>query len=108
MTQSFPTGGDSPTSGFAGDFTGNGFTDLVVGNNGDGQLALLTGGPGGLSLSQTLSSAEAPNPTALSFAGVSDGLLSFYVSTAGHEAATNLAFNLERGRRPEGPGRRAA
>ena len=37
-----------------------------------------------------------PNPTALSFGGVSDGLLSFYVSTAGHEAATNLTFNLER------------
>ena len=40
--------------GFAGDFTGNGFTDLVVGNNGDGRLALLAGGAGGLSLSQTL------------------------------------------------------
>ena len=57
-------------------------------------LALLIGGPGGLSLFQTLSSAEVPNPTALSFGGVSDGLLSFYVSTAGHEAATNLTFNL--------------
>ncbi len=77
-----------------GDFTGDGFTDLVVGNNGDGQLALLMGGPGGLSLSQTISSAEAPNPTALSFGGVTDGLLSFYVSTAGHEAATNLTFDL--------------
>jgi hypothetical protein len=96
-TQTFPTGGDSPTSGFAGDFTGNGFTDLVVGNNGDGDLALLMGGSNGLSLSQTLTSAEAPNPTSLSFAGVSDGLLSFYVSTAGREAALSLAFNLEGG-----------
>ena len=51
VIQSFPTGGDSPTTGFAGDFTGDGFTDLVVGNNGDGHLALLLGGPGGLSLS---------------------------------------------------------
>src|SRR5262249_55514962 len=33
-------------------------------------------------------------PTSVSFAGVSDGLLSFYVSTAGREAATALAFNL--------------
>ncbi len=97
VTQSFSTGGDRPTAGFAGDFTSNGFTDLVVGNNGDGQLALLTGGPGGLSLTQTLSSAEAPNPTGLSFAGVSDGLLSFYVSTAGHEAALSLAFDLNAG-----------
>jgi FG-GAP-like repeat len=102
VTHSFPTGGDSPTTGFAGDFTGNGFTDLVVGNNADGQLALLTGGLGGLSLSQTISSAEVPNPTALSFGGVSDGLLSFYVSTAGHEAATSLAFNLNGGPESEG------
>src|SRR4029077_6136407 len=85
------------TTGFAGDFTGNGFTDLVVGNNGDGHLALLLGGASGLSLSQTLTSAEAPNPTSLSFAGVSDGLLSFYVSTAGREAALNLAFDLNGG-----------
>jgi hypothetical protein len=102
LTQNFPTGGNSPTAGFAGEFTNDGFTDLVVGNNGDGRLALLTGGPGGLSLSQTISSAEAPNPTALSFGGVSDGLLSFYVSTAGHEAATSLAFNLNGG--PESDG----
>jgi hypothetical protein len=93
-TRTFATGGDRPTAGFAGDFTRDGFTDLVVGNNGDGRLALLLGGPNGLSLSQTLTSAEAPNPTGLSFAGVSNGILSFYVSTAGHEAAVNLAFTL--------------
>ena len=48
LTQTFATGGDRPTTGFAGDFNGNGFTDLVVGNNGDGHLALLLGGAGGL------------------------------------------------------------
>jgi hypothetical protein len=97
VRQTFATGGDLPTSGFAGDFAGSGFTDLVVGNNGDGHLALLMGGTNGLSLSQTLTSAEAPNPTSLSFAGVSYGLLSFYVSTAGREAALNLAFDLSGG-----------
>ena len=93
-TETFSTGGDRPTTGFAGDFRSNGFTDLVVGNNGDGHLALLLGGADGLSLSQTLVSAEAPTPTGLSFAGVSRGVLSFYVSTAGHEAALELAFDL--------------
>jgi hypothetical protein len=97
VIQSFPTGGGAPTAGFAGDFTHDGFTDLVVGNNADGHLALLMGGAGGLSLSQTMVSAEAPNPTGLSFAGVSDGLLSFYVSTAGREAALHLTFDLEGG-----------
>ncbi len=96
-TQTFATGGDAPTSGFAGNFTGDGFTDLVVGNNGDGRLALLLGGPGGLSLSQTLTSPAVPEPTSLSFAGVSDGTLSFYASTAGREAATAMAFALSPG-----------
>ena len=38
-TQTMPTGGVLPTSGFAGDFTGSGFTDLVVGNTADGRIA---------------------------------------------------------------------
>ena len=69
VTQTIPTGGLRPTSGFAGDFNGNGFTDLVVGNSGDGRIALFTGGAGGLSLSQTTTSAEVPSPTSLSFGG---------------------------------------
>jgi hypothetical protein len=95
--QTFPTGGEQPTTAFAGDFTGSGFTDLVVGNTGNGHLALLLGGTGGLSLSQTLVSAEAPAPTGLSFAGVSGGVLNFYVSTAGRESALQMSFDLSGG-----------
>ncbi len=94
LIQSFSTGGDSPITGFAGDFNGNGFTDLVVGDNADGHLALLVGGSGGLSLSQSLSSPAAPNPTAVSFGSLSDNVLSFYVSTAGRDAALQMAFDL--------------
>ena len=100
----FATGGDSPTTGFAGDFSGNGLTDLVVGNNGDGNLALLLGGSEGLSLSQSLSNPAAPNPTAVSFGGVTDGVLSFYVSTAGHDAALEMAFDLSSSAAIIGPG----
>jgi hypothetical protein len=53
------------------------------------------GGFGGPSLSQTRINTKVPNPTALSFADVSDGLLSFYVSTAGRERAYHLTFDLE-------------
>jgi hypothetical protein len=102
VIQTISTGGLLPTSGFAGDFEGNGFADLVVGNNADGHIALLLGGPGGLSLSQTLSSPEAPSPTSLSFGGVSDGVLSFYVASAGREAALGLAFDLAGGTGAEG------
>src|SRR5262249_37271617 len=48
LTQTFATGGLQPSTGFAGDFLGNGFSDLLVGNTGDGHLALLLGGSGGL------------------------------------------------------------
>ncbi|MFI5454073.1 MAG: FG-GAP-like repeat-containing protein [Isosphaerales bacterium] len=97
VTQTIGAGGLRPVAGFAGDFSGNGFTDLVVGDNGDGRFALFTGGPAALSLSQTVTSAEAPSPTSLSFAGVTDGVLSFYASTAGRETASLLAFNLDQG-----------
>jgi hypothetical protein len=100
--QSIPTGGLRPSSGFAGDFTNSGFTDLVVGDSADGHIALLLGGVSGLSLSQTLFSADAPSPTALSFRGLSDGVLSFYVASAGHEAALSLAFDLTGGPGAEG------
>ena len=94
VTQTIPTGGVLPTSGFAGQFSGNGFTDLVVGNTADGRIALFLGGAGGLSLNQSTTSPEVPSPTSLSFAGLSGGVLSFYAATAGREAASLLAFNL--------------
>ncbi len=95
VTQTISTGGVYPSSGFAGNFTGNGYTDLVVGNTADGRIALFTGGAEGLNLSQSTTSAAVPSPTSLSFAGVSDGVLSFYAATAGREAASLLSFNLD-------------
>jgi hypothetical protein len=94
VIETVPAGGLNPSSGFAGDFTNNGFADLVVGNFADGHLALLLGGPSGLTLSQSLTSDAVPSPTSLSFAGVSGGVVSFYAATAGHEVASLLAFNL--------------
>ena len=99
VTQTFATGGTSPTSGFAGDFTGDGFTDLVAANNGNGHLSLLLGGNSGLSLSQSLSSPAAPNPTAVSFGGFENGVLSFYVSSSGREARSRWRSTWERKRR---------
>ena len=95
VIQTIATGGVLPTSGFAGEFTGNGYTDLVVGNTADGRIALFTGGAEGLNLSQSTTSSAVPAPTSLSYAGLSDGVLSFYAATAGREAASLLSFNLD-------------
>ena len=62
VIQTIAAGGLRPVSGFAGDFIGNGFTDLVVGNNGDGRFALFTGGPGGLSLEPDHHQRGGPEP----------------------------------------------
>jgi hypothetical protein len=95
------SGGNNPGAGFARDFDFDGFSDLVIANRGDGRLALFLGGGTGLSLSQSFTSSAVPHPTALAFDSVSDGLLSFYASTEGLEAATLLSFTLAGGR--EGP-----
>jgi hypothetical protein len=97
VTRTFGAGGVRPSTGFSGDFNGDGISDLVVGNSGDGHLALLLGGADGLSVAQTLFSPDAPSPTSLSFGGLSDGVLSFYVASAGREAALSLAFDLAGG-----------
>ncbi|MFO0950111.1 MAG: FG-GAP-like repeat-containing protein [Isosphaeraceae bacterium] len=92
--RSFASGGLRPAAGFAGDFNGDGLADLVVGNGGSGTFSLFLGGARGLSLSQTAASPAVPSPTSLSFAGVNGGVLSFYAATAGREAASLLAFDL--------------
>jgi hypothetical protein len=96
---SLPSGGLRPVAVLADDFNFDGFFDAVVANNGDGRLALFLGGNQGLSLSQVLIPTQTglPHPTALALDSFGDGLLSFYASTEGLEAATLLAFNLRGG-----------
>jgi hypothetical protein len=93
VIETIPAGGLRPSSGFEGDFTDNGFSDLVVGSTGSGVFSLFLGGAGGLTLSQSFTSEAVPSPTSLSFAGVSEGVISFYAASAGREAASLLAFN---------------
>ena len=101
VIQTVSAGGVRPVAGFAGNFSDSGFTDLVVADNGDGRFVLFTGGENGLSLSQTFTTEEDPNPTSLSFAGFSDGEISFYASTEGRETASLLAFRLDENGAPE-------
>ena len=72
----------------------SGFDDLVVANNGDGVFALFEGDSEGIALETTETAPDLPNPTALSFAGISGGLVQFYAATEGREAAALVALSL--------------
>src|SRR5262249_18116288 len=52
---SFSSGGEGPVAALAGDFNHDGFTDLIVANNGDGHITLLRGTADGPLLIRTFS-----------------------------------------------------
>jgi hypothetical protein len=72
----------------------SGFEDLVVGNAGDGVLALFEGGAEGLGLMSAATEPNLPDPTALAFAALSGGQVQFYAATAGREAAELVSLSL--------------
>src|SRR5262249_54918652 len=87
------SGGVDPTTAFA--FTSaSGFEDLVVGNSGDGVLALFEGGPDGLFLISAETQPNLPEPTALALPALSGGQVQFYAATAGREAVELVALSL--------------
>lgn len=92
-----PTGGILPVAGFARDLDGNGLTDLVVAHGGDGRYSLLFAGPDGPSLVASRSFTDVPRPSALALASVSEGAVSFYTTSAGREAAVQLALSWDAG-----------
>jgi hypothetical protein len=87
------SGGEDPTTAFAF-ASSSGFEDLVVGNGGDGVLALFEGGADGLSLTSTTTEPDLPSPTALVFSGLGGGAVQFYAATEGREAAALVALSL--------------
>ncbi len=92
-TSTIASGGIDPDAAFA--FAdGSGFEDLVVGNAGDGELALFEGGLDGLGLAAATSEANLPDPTALAFSALTGGQVQFYAATAGHESAELVALSL--------------
>ena len=93
VTTTISSGGLDPETAFGFEST-SGFEDLVVGNSGDGVLALLEGGQGGLTLASTQVEPDLPSPTALAFSALTGGQIEFYAASAGREAADLVALNL--------------
>jgi len=87
-----PSGGVAPDAAFA--FGSGGFDNLVVGNAGDGVLALFEGSSEGLALTSSETAPDLPSPTALAFLGLTGGQVQFYAATEGQEAAALVALSL--------------
>ena len=100
-TATIPSGGVDPVTAFEFD-SGSGFDSLVVGNNGDGVLALLQGGPDGLNLSSTMTERDVPSPTALVFSAFTAGQVEFLAATAGARTLSrwHLTWVSKRSRYP--------
>jgi hypothetical protein len=93
VTTPIASGGVDPTTAF--DFSsGNGFEDLVVGNTGDGTLALFEGGPDGLSMHSVETEPDLPDPTSLAFSALTGGQVQFYAAAAGQKSAQLVALSL--------------
>ncbi|MBV8231013.1 MAG: VCBS repeat-containing protein, partial [Planctomycetaceae bacterium] len=90
QAQEIPSGGTDPVAALAGDFLGDGRTDLLVANNGDGRLALFLGGSDGLEPSINFENPDLPNPTALAM----DDLGRIFGVSEGDEAAVLITLGL--------------
>ena len=90
-SQIFSSGGFDPVAAFALLGT-NGFEDLIVANNANGRVALLEGGPDGLTVGSVNSSLAGLGPTGLALASIHDNELEFYAATEGQEAASLLVL----------------
>jgi hypothetical protein len=93
VTETISSGGADPVTAFSFS-SGSGFDDLVVGNGGDGVLALFEGSDQGLSLSSTETNPDLPSPSALVYAGLTGGQVQFYGANDGREAAVLVALSL--------------
>jgi hypothetical protein len=96
VTTTIASGGLDPETAFAFS-TSSGFDDLVVGNTGDGVLALFAGSASGLTLMSSETVANLPNPTGLAFSSLTGGQVQFYAATEGQEAAALVALSLGAG-----------
>ncbi len=93
VTTAISSGGTDPDTAFS--FSAqSGFDDLVVGNGGDGVLALFEGSDKGLTLTSSEINPDLPSPSALVYGGLAGGNVQFYAASAGQEAAALVALSL--------------
>ena len=89
-------------------FGPNGFDDLVVANNADGRVALLAGGPQGLTVEEVNDSLDLLSPTGLALASLQNNNLEVYATTEGKETASLLGVFARWARHPSAAGGQAS
>jgi hypothetical protein len=96
-SQTISSGGDGPVALLAREI--NGFLGLFVANNASSTVSLFLGGPGGLTLVETLPS-PVRRPTALAESAILTDPLDVYVAGEGRDQAVLLPFVLPGGVQP--------
>jgi hypothetical protein len=94
VIQSIPSGGTDPLAGVPVDLKGNGVDSLVVANNGDGNISLLSFGEGGLSLSAVATSGALPNPSGMVLSSFTGTGVDVYATTEGEQSASLVSLDL--------------
>jgi hypothetical protein len=102
---SIDSGGDRPFAAIEGDFNGDGISDLIVANNGNGAISVFLGGANGPSMfEKPVFPEDIEHPTSLEFAVPDTGQL--YISQEGVDnvAFFRLPFAFTRPGEPPGTG----
>jgi hypothetical protein len=88
------SGGENPTVGVAGDFTGDGLSDLIVANSGNGMAELLLSQPDGSFLERTKPTGFL-DPTGLALPTLVDGGVEVFLAGDGQDGSVlPLLFGL--------------
>jgi hypothetical protein len=112
VTQVFSSGGMEPVSALIVKSTDTGMDNLLVANQGNGNLAFLQGGASGFILGPVQTVTDLPNPTALAVSDpqalavstLSASQLVFYGATEGVDRAFQVTFSLNFGATAGVPG----
>jgi hypothetical protein len=89
-----PSGGLHPIAAIQTDFGADGYSDLVVANNGDGTIACFDGGPRGLFLANSVTLPGSTHPTDLVLAGGTTGQLRLFVTAKGQNNLISVSISF--------------
>jgi hypothetical protein len=94
IPQLVPTGGPNPVAAVMGYSAGGNYSDLFIAHQGDSQIALLDGGPDGLTLTNFFNVGQSVQPTDLAVSDGPSGSVQLYIASAGRDQVIQLSVSL--------------